>query len=76
MFVELTLSAWGNMLRFSVPGDTEEIAGLWFAREDQHPDRHYAFSCNLIFSFFTKVTIPVITLTKKMSVISYLQIAF
>ena len=24
--------AWGDLLRFSVPGETEEIAGLWFAR--------------------------------------------
>ena len=24
-------------LRFSVPGGTEEIAGLWFARGDQYP---------------------------------------
>ena len=30
-------SAWGGLVRFSVPRGTEEIAGLWFARGDQHP---------------------------------------
>ena len=24
--------AWGDLLRFSMPGETEEVAGLWFAR--------------------------------------------
>ena len=23
---------WGNLLSFSVPGGTEKISGLWFAR--------------------------------------------
>ena len=35
------LSAWGNLLSFSMPGGTEKIAGLWFAREDQYPGWHY-----------------------------------
>ena len=26
------LSAWGDLLCFSVPGGTRNIAGLWFAR--------------------------------------------
>ena len=26
------LSAWGDLLSFSVPGGPEKIAGLWFAR--------------------------------------------
>ena len=28
----------GLILSFSVPGGTEKIAGLWFARGDQYPD--------------------------------------
>ena len=35
------LSAWGNLLSFSMPGGTEKIAGLWFAREYQYPGWHY-----------------------------------
>ena len=31
------LPAWGDLLWFSVPGGTEEIAGLWLARGDQYP---------------------------------------
>ena len=31
------LTAWGDLLRFSVPGGTKEIAGLWFARERSVP---------------------------------------
>ena len=31
----------GGLWRFSVPGGTEEIAGLWFARGGQYPDWHY-----------------------------------
>ena len=31
------LSSMEDLLRFPVPGGTEEIAGLWFARGDQYP---------------------------------------
>ena len=36
------LSAWrGELISFSVPGETEKIAGLWFASGDQYPGWQY-----------------------------------
>ena len=35
-------SSWGDLLIYSVLGRRDKIAGLQFAREDQHPDWHYA----------------------------------
>ena len=32
----------GDLLSFSVPGGTEKIAGLWFAKGGQYPGWHYA----------------------------------
>ena len=30
-----------DVLSFSVPGGTEKIVGLWFAKGDQYPGWHY-----------------------------------
>ena len=34
----------GDLISLSVPGGTEKIAELWFARDDQYPGWHYALS--------------------------------
>ena len=31
----------GDLLSFSVPGGTEKMDGLWFAKGDQQPSIHY-----------------------------------
>ena len=31
-----SVEGWGDLLHFSVPGGTENIAGLWVARGDQY----------------------------------------
>ena len=35
--IRFFLSTWVDLLSFSVPGWTEKITGLWFARGDQYP---------------------------------------